>query len=200
MSRLVRRAGRAVLDDGSEILWSVADGRRGRRWRTRTFRDGQLIATLLLEVDAAGRPSRLELAAAAGLLTLHPEPSGGLHGNVVTPAGVRHLDLRWSDDHELAIEGEPVAEAVILRRLAATWPVGERREIPVVAVTRELDVRDGRRRYLRLTETDWSIEGDSGGRVVSVDERGLPVWPVSRGETPGAGEPIEWLLELDPPS
>jgi hypothetical protein len=200
MSGPVRHAGRAVLEDGSEIVWSVADGRRGRRWRTRTIRDGQLIATLLLEVDAAGRPSRLELAAPAGLLTLHPERSGGLHGNVVTPAGVRHLALPWSHDHELAIEGQPVADAVMVRRLAKTWPVGEGREIPVVAVTRDLEVREWRRRYRRLTGTHWSIEDDGGDRTASVDERGLPIWPASRGETSGAGEPTEWPLELDPSS
>jgi hypothetical protein len=119
---------------------------------------------------------------------------------VVTPAGVRHLALPWSHDHELAIEGQPVADAVMVRRLAAKWPVGEGRQIPVVAVTRDLEVREWRRRYRRLTVTDWSIEGDGGDRTASVDERGLPIWPASRGETSGAGEPTEWPLELDPSS
>ena len=45
-----------------------------------------------LEVAPNGRVTRLELTTGAGLLTLHPEPDeSALHGNVVTPTGIRHL-------------------------------------------------------------------------------------------------------------
>ena len=52
MSAMVRRAGQAILPDGTEVVWSVADGRRGRRWRATTTRDGALPPSLLLEVGS----------------------------------------------------------------------------------------------------------------------------------------------------
>ena len=69
-------AGRARLQDGSLLLWSIAEGRRGARWRASTRRDGRLLSDLLLEVGHDGRPGRLEIATPAGLLTLHPEADG----------------------------------------------------------------------------------------------------------------------------
>ena len=117
----LRRAGAGSLADGAELVWSVADGRRGRRWRAVASVDGLVTHALLLEVDLAGRPSRLELTTPAGLLTLHPEEgSGRLHGNVVTGSGVRHLALPWSDDHGLEVHGRPIAAAVTAHRLAAS--------------------------------------------------------------------------------
>jgi len=202
MSAVVRGAGRAILDDGSQLVWSVADGRRGRRWRAMTARDGHLVETLLLEVGGDGRPTRLELSTSSGLLTLHPEPSGGLNGNVVTPAGVRHLSFAWSDKHELAIDRLPIAAAVTARRLAGSTPVGEGREVAVVAVAQDLEVSEGVRRYGRVSEANWRIEGADGARGLSIDERGLPVWPDARGESGGAGEApretSEWPMEFDP--
>jgi hypothetical protein len=201
MSEMVRRAGRATLDDGTGIVWSVADGRRGRRWRAMTTRGGHLVQALLTEVDTDRRPTRLELTAAAGLLTLHPEPSARLHGNVVTPGGMRHLAFAWSDDHELAIDRFPIAGAITAHRLAATTSVGEARDVEVVTVDEDLDVHEGSRRFSRVTETTWRIDGSDGGdriREVTIDERGLLVWPGSRGETSGAGEAVEWPLEVDP--
>jgi hypothetical protein len=197
MSPMVRRAGRATLEDGTDIVWSVADGRLGRRWRAMTSRSGSVVEALLLEIDADGRPTRLELTTAAGLLTLHPEPSGSLHGNVVTPVGMRHLTFAWSDEHELAIDRSPIAAAITARRLASTVAVGEGREVRVVDVARDLSVREGARRYVRVAESGWRIEGAGVTQSVTVDDRGLPGWPGARGETSGAGEPAEWPLEVD---
>lgn len=192
--RGVRRAGVASLTDGGEVVWSVADGRRGRRWRAVTRRGGGAVSTLLLEVDPAGRPVRLELAAAAGLMTLHPEPTGWLHGNAVTDQGVRHLTLRWSDDHELELEPLAISGAVSAHRLGGSVAVGEGRTLPVVAINRDLEVREGSRRYERVGTTTWRIEHDEEARTLEVDDRGLPVWPIPAGEPTGAGE---WPLELD---
>lgn len=193
----VRRAGVARLADGTDVVWSVADGRRGRRWRAVMRRAGAVASSLLLEVDPDGRPARLELATAAGLLTLHPEPTGLLHGNAVTGAGVRHLTLAWSDDHELEFEPFAICGAVTVHRLAGTVPAGEGRTVPVVAVGPGLDVREMSRRYERLDAATWRIEGDGDVRTMEVDERGLPAWPVPAGDQTGASE---WPLELDPPS
>lgn len=188
MSALVRRAGRATPDDDTEIVWSVADGRSGRRWRARTLRDGALASSFLLEVGVDGRPTRLELATAAGLLTLHPEATGALHGNAVTPAGVRHLTFGWSGEHGLEIDELSVPSAVTAGRLAPALAVGEGRTVPVVVVGPDLAVRSGERRYERLGAGSWRIEGDGRAQVVEIDERGIPIWPATTGE---------WPLELD---
>lgn len=113
-ARPTRLAGAGHGPDGALVAWSLAEGGRGRRWRsTRTF-DGRLVSVLLLEVTPAGRPSRLELTTAAGLLTLHPNAAeDALHGNVVAPGGVRHLAFGWSADHALIVLDEPVAAAAL---------------------------------------------------------------------------------------
>src|SRR5207245_3268482 len=85
--RFLRQAGRIEQSDGSVLIWSIAEGRRGRRWRGSLLRGVSLIHSLLLEVTLVGRPSRLELATATGILTLHPEPDErSIHGNVVNAA------------------------------------------------------------------------------------------------------------------
>lgn len=111
--RPLRRAGRLDAVGGETLLWSVAEGRRGRRWRSiRLAPGGHVLSHLLLEVDPGGRWTRLELASPAGLLTLHPAPDGrSVHGNVVTPDGMRHLSVAWGSEHRLAVEGEPVLAA-----------------------------------------------------------------------------------------
>ena len=191
MTEHLRRAGAGTLADGSRLVWSVADGRRGRRWRAAASSNGVITHALLLEVDVAGRPSRLELTTPAGMLTLHPEEgSGGLHGNVVTASGVRHLALPWSGDHGLEIEGRPIAAAVTAHRLSGSVAVGEGRTVPVVVITADLDVAEATRRYLRVGEGEWHTGPVSGGwdvTVVRVDERGVPVLP---------RDDHEWPLEL----
>jgi hypothetical protein len=188
MSPQLRLGGRAALPDGDEVIWSVADGRRGRRWRAETIHAGAIISSLLLELDVDGRPSRLELGTANGLLTLHPESTGALHGNAVTPDGIRHLAFDWSDEHALEIEGSVIARAVTASRLAGTTPVGEGRLVPIVAVGLDLEVRAGERHYRRLDATMWRVGGDGDAERFTVDARGLPIWPAAAGE---------WPLELD---
>ena len=186
---MVRRGGRATLPDGAEIAWSVADGRRGRRWRTATTRGGALETALLLEVAEDGRPARLELATAAGLLTLHPEAAGALHGNAVTTGGVRHLTLAWSDEHALELEANPVPSAVTAARLAPTVAAGNAKAVHVVVVGHDLVVREAERRFERLDGAgSWRIVGDGHATLLDVDPDGLPVWP-----EPSA----DWPLELD---
>jgi hypothetical protein len=184
----VRQAGRTRLDDGRLIVWSVADGRRGRRWRVIVEHGGALVSSTLLEVSAEGRPARLELTTAAGLLTLHPEASGGLHGNVVTARGVRHLSIGWSDEHELEIEGVSIASAIAARRLAPSTPVGEGRTVPVVVVGADLSVCEFTRVFSRPGQEAWRIDTGDGSTFLTVDARGIPQWP---------GESDEWPLELD---
>ena len=189
MTALVRMAGSGRLADGSTLVWTVADGRRGRRWRATAVAAGGVTHAVLLEVGVEGRLSRLEVATPAGLLTLHPEAAGTtLHGNVVTPEGVRHLTLPWSPDHGLEIDGRPIASAVTALRLAGSTAVGEGRLVPVVAIGPDLALREEERRFVRVSATAWRIESDGPERVLAIDERGIPL---------GLAEGREWSLELN---
>ena len=193
MTPPIRVAGVATLDDGTEITWSLADGRRGRRWRATTRRRGSLTSSLLLEVGTDGRVTRLELASEVGLLTLHPEADGGLHGNAITAEGVRHLSMAWSDDHAIEVEPLPIADAVTAASLAGRLAAGEGTEVPMVVVDAHLAVREDVRRFARTNETTWRVEGHGTARPLVMDTRGVPVWAVGVGE-PSAGQ--EWPLEL----
>jgi hypothetical protein len=192
MSAYLRRAGTGLLADGSQLGWSVADGRRGRRWRAVASSNGAITHALLLEVDSQGRPGRLELTTAAGMLTLHPDASGRwLHGNVVGASGVRHLSLPWSDEHGIEVEGRPIAAAVTAARLARILEVGEGRDIPVVMVAADLVISEATHRYSRVDQGEWRIEAVSGNvpaTVLRVDDRGIPA---------GLRGSREWPLELD---
>jgi hypothetical protein len=118
----LRRAGHGRAPDGSIITWSVAEGSRGRRWRevVRAGEGSGIRSSLLLELDRDGRFSHLELSTAAGLLTLHPEGDGTLHGNAVTADGVRHVvGLPWDAETVVLLEGSTVCAAA-----AGSGPAG----------------------------------------------------------------------------
>ena len=76
MSAPLRVAGWGTLDDGAGVTWTVAEGRRGRRWREVVVRGDAVGHSLLLETGIDGRFSHLELARAGGLWTFHPETDG----------------------------------------------------------------------------------------------------------------------------
>jgi hypothetical protein len=192
MSAYLRRAGSGWLPDGSQLVWSVADGRRGRRWRAVSSSHREISHALLLEVDPVGRPSRLELTTPAGMLTLHPDVGRRvLHGNAVTPSGVRHLSLPWSDEHGIEVEGRPIASAVTAHRLAGLLATGEGRAIPVVVVAPDLRISETTRRFVRVGAGEWRIESPSGDGAASdlkVDQQGIPA---------GLRDAQDWPLELD---
>ena len=190
MSSAVRSGGRAVLPGGLAVVWSVADGRRGRRWRESAGRDGTVSRSLLLEVSPAGRPTRLELTTAAGLLTLHPDTEGReLHGNVVTAAGIRHLRFDWSAAHELFVVASPAAAAVALRHLADSVTVGEGVAVGVIWIDDALVPRPGAWQVTRTAGDRWHLRDLEGTeeRLAMVDPDGLPILP--RAE--------RWPLEQD---
>ena len=180
----VRLAGRLRLEDGAELTWSAADGSRGRRWRAIAIKDGTITHAALIEVDRDGRPSRFELSTPAGMLVLHPAPSGReIHGNVV-PAmgeGVRPLAFAWGPDHELEVAGRPLASVVAVHRRRSQVVVGSHVDIDVLSIAPELAVVAGRRRFERLSGTRWRV----GAVELEVDADGLPV-----GGT-------RWALEVD---
>jgi hypothetical protein len=132
----LRRAGRGRLPDGSTIVWSVSEGRRGRRWREihRTA-DGRLLTSLLLETNPDGGFAHIELSTAAGLLTLHPEADRTLHGNAITVHGIRHVrGLAWTARSVVLVEGSVLASAAAAGALAGDDAAG-------VRITLELDVQ-----------------------------------------------------------
>ncbi|HVA85808.1 MAG TPA: hypothetical protein VNF73_05730 [Candidatus Saccharimonadales bacterium] len=173
------------------VLWSVATGRRGRRWRATVRTAAGLIEDLLLEVDLDGRPGRLEVTTGHGMLTLHPEPDGrSAHGNVVTSEGVRGLAFPWSARHDFDVEGSWVPAVVIVARLEARIGVGEETGGQVLHVDRQLRVHPAERFVRRLSEHGWCIESDIGPSVLTIetDPDGLPVFAP-------ALEAVHWPLE-----
>ena len=179
-----RAAGWGRGPDGTVVTWTVAEGRKGRRWREVVGRGGDVVHSLLLETDPNGRFSHLELARADGLWTFHPEADGTLHGNHVgNDSGVRHIaGWPFGPDDAMILEGSPVSLAAIAWGHAAgalVSPVGgvvigvdgtlaEMADVPIE----------------RLSPTRWRI---GKGSPIEIDEAGLPVlddgesWPLELG-------------------
>jgi hypothetical protein len=135
MSRWLRRAGHGRTTDGALVTWTVAEGRRGRRWREVVTVGEGIRSSLLLELDGARRFSHLELSTASGLLTLHPEGDGTLHGNAVTPGGVAHVaGLDWDSEGAVLLDGSPVCRAAAVRGPTA-------REIQALTIGLDLRLR-----------------------------------------------------------
>lgn len=164
---MTRRAGTYIAADGARVVWTVADGRRGRRWREVRSRDGVTERALLLETDAEGRVTRLELSSAAGLLTLHPEPDGAsLHGNVATPTGVRHHAFAWSSEHALLVDGSAATSAALARR----------RRSGRIEILRIGDDLAPRADMLDLETLDVTLDADG----ITTGEG--PSWPLEAGD------------------
>ena len=157
------------MPDGAVLTWSLAEGGRGRRWSASRVRNGRLEGTLMLEIGGAGRPARLELGTADGLLTLHPDRGEReLHGNVVTAGGIRHLRFDWSPAHELVVDGFPVVLMAAVRR---GRDPGDR---PAVIVGGRLECGTG------------SIRLDDVGGDFDIDADGAPA---------GLADAEDWPLE-----
>ena len=164
MTDWLRRAGTGRDADGGWVTWSVAEGRRGRRWREVVVADGGVRSSLLLELDADGRFSHLELSTAAGLLTLHPEEDGTLHGNAVTADGVRHVaEWLWERDRAIWLRGSAICLA------AGRRPDGTR---AVTWMDIDLDLR--LEAVALVMRPDWS-RVDSGGLPLLDEGR---TWPL----------------------
>ena len=184
-----RRAGTGRLPGGRHVTWTVADGTRGRRWRSiTTSADGRLVAGLLLEVGPDGRVARLEVTGPVGLLTLHPDThQDRLHGNVVRPAGVEHVSLPWSPSHALLVGASPVTAVVAAFVLGDRVGVGEGASFAAVEVGEDLAIRRATWRAARVGERRWLLLAADGGPSVAVtlDNDGAPAdldaaetWPL----------------------
>jgi len=182
----LRRAGAGTDSGGGRVVWSVAEGGRGRRWReVRTSPSGAVRSSLLLETDPDGRFLHTEISTAAGLLTLHPEPDGTLHGNVVDRAGVHHVaGLPWARDGVVLLEGSPISLAGAATLLAAAIEPGAVVARAGVVVGLDLALRREGFRVERIGAATWRL--DDGGHV-DLDDRGLP----------RLGGGADWPLEVE---
>jgi hypothetical protein len=183
----VRRAGFGHAASGEAITWSVATGHRGRRWRESAGDGGALRHSLLLETSPEGRFLHLELSTPAGLLTLHPEHDGTLHGNAVQRDGLQHVKgLPWERDGLVIIAASPLslaAAAYLLTRSGPRTDDGRHRRL-ALRISPELALIAGAEEAERLGEGRWRLGGD----VLSADVNGLPLltggrsWPLEAAE------------------
>lgn len=176
MTAPTRVAGWGQLADGAVATWTVAEGRKGRRWREVVARGAETVHALLLETDAAGRFSHLELARADGLWTFHPEPDGTLHGNQVRPGDpeIRHVrGWPFAPDDVVVIDGSPTSLAAIAWHHARSLAAGSAAEAAGVVIRRDGELeRASAIRVERLASTRWRV---AGGTAFDVDGDGLPV-------------------------
>jgi hypothetical protein len=196
----LRLGGRHVLATGETVVWSIADGRRGRRWRELTIVDGVARRSILFEMDPAGEVSRLEIGSAAGLLTLHPvgRPAA-IHGNLVSAAGIRHLSFPGEAGTVLVVDGSPASDAIVLGRPElAGLAVGAGRRFAAFRVDERLDPEPVEIEITRLETrswrwTTWPTDGPpstgpprtvrlgADGLVELADGARWPLEPVARG-------------------
>ena len=186
MAPHLRFGGRGQGADGASVVWSVAEGSRGRRWRE-VRNAGQAVASsLLLETDPAGHFAHLELSTPSGLLTLHPEGDGTLHGHAIVSDGVEHVaGLTWDADGLALLEGSTVCRVAAAASLAATLAEGQSRGQLAVVIPPTLWLEVKPIRIQRIAASVWRF-GDE--EPLTLDHLGLPVlrggeiWPLERDD------------------
>ena len=174
MTDPTRVAGWGRLADGAVVTWTVAEGRRGRRWREVVADGAATRHALLLETDPDRRFSHLELARADGLWTFHPETDGTLHGNHVTrgEVGVRHVaGWPFADGDVLRVEGSPLADAALAWGVRELVAVGATVELVAVVIGRGGGLDTASLRVERLGDERWRFDGEE---PFALDADGLP--------------------------
>ena len=181
MSAPVRRAGFFADDAGRSVIWSVADGVRGRRWRwTVVDRRGTLLAAETVETDPDGRFLRLEAATAAGLLSLHREPDGSLHGNRVGERGIDHLTVEAPAPAGVLIGGTALSVSILLGAIDAP---ASRASIDVLEIFDDLGLRVVSATIRPDGEAGWEVRTNRLTRRAVLDTDGLPAAPEHDGLT-----------------
>lgn len=182
MNAALRRGGTFVDDAGRTVVWSVAEGRRGRRWRwTVGDRRGNALATHTLETSPAAAFSRLESACGSGLLTLHREADGSIHGNRVTDRGVDHLVIP-SPAPALALVGSAALGVGAL--ISGLGDATEGASFDAIEVLDDLGVRVVECTVRRREDGTWEVRSGRRLRRTALDLDGLP-----------AGSGASWSLE-----
>ena len=172
MTEAIRRGGRLPDDAGRMVTWSIADGRRGRRWRwTVVDRRGTLLVTHTLETDPDGQFLGLESASPPGLLTLHREPDGSVHGNRVSERGVDHLTVEAPAPGAVLIGGTELGVAILLGALP--HPVS-RVTLDVLEIFDDLGVRIASAAIRADAEGIWEVRTNRLSRRAHIGADGLP--------------------------
>ena len=189
----LRSGGRGQGADGGSVIWSVAEGRKGRRWREVRNVGGGVASSLLLETLPDGRFAHLELSTPSGLLTLHPEGDGTLHGHAIVSDGVEHVEaLRWDADGIVLLEGSTVCRVAAAQALGAAVAAGTSRAQLAVVIPATLWLEVKPVRVERLDSRTWRFDDEE---PLALDGGGLPVlrggetWPLER--EPDGPEPVE---------
>lgn len=183
----LRVGGRGSTSSGDSIVWSVAEGSRGRRWReVRSSGHASIGHSLLLETGADGRFVHLELSTPSGLLTLHPEADGTLHGHAIVSDGVEHIaGLPWDADGIAMLDESTICRVAAAASLTNAIAVGESRAHLAAVIPPTLWLAVKPIRIERIGTTSWRFGGEE---PVVVDARGLPVlrggeiWSLERDE------------------
>ena len=190
MPEWLRVGGRGAGADGLQVVWSVAEGSRGRRWREARSTTGGIETSLLLETDPTGLFAHLELSTPTGLLTLHPETDGSLHGHAVVgergeELGVEHVaGLAWTPDGLVIVEGSTICQVAAIHLLWQSTSEWSSTSRPAVVIPTTLWSEARPVRVERIRPKRWRFGGDP---PIDVDDRGLPL--LLDGQT--------WPLELD---
>ncbi len=189
----LRSGGRGQGADGASLIWSVAEGRKGWRWREVRNIGGGVASSLLLETDADGRFAHLELATPSGLLTLHPERDETLHGHAVVSDGVEHVaGLAWDADGIVLLDGSTVCRVAAAQALAGLVEAGTSQAHLAVVIPATLWLEVKPVRIERLDQKTWRFGAEE---PLAIDDRGRPVlrggetWPLEQGEEPAG--PVE---------
>jgi hypothetical protein len=184
----LRFGGRGQGADGASVVWSVAEGSRGRRWREVRNAGAAVASSLLLETDTAGRFAHLELSTPSGLLTLHPETDGTLHGHAIVSDGVEHVaGLAWDSDGVVMLEGSTVCRLAAVAGLADTMAIGVSKGHLAAVIPPTLWIAVKPIRIERIDATVWRFGAEE---PFTVDGLGLPllrggeIWPLERDDEP----------------
>jgi hypothetical protein len=148
-----------------------------------------MATSLLLETDPSGLFSHLELSTRGGLLTLHPEGDGTLHGNAVVggedSVGIEHVrGIAWQPDSLVLVDGSIICQAAAVLLLGQPAPGWSSTSRSAVLIPATLWLQAGPVRVERVGLTRWRFGDDP---PLDVDERGLPVlrdgstWPLDDG-------------------
>ena len=176
MTEPTRVAGWGRLADGSHVTWTVAEGRRGRRWREVVAGGTTAGQAVLLETAPDGRFDHLELARPDGLWTFHPEGDGTLHGNHVGEAepGVRHVaGWPFGPGDVLLVEGSLVSAAAIAWAHRDRRAPGESTAVAGVVIGQDGSLAANAAIAIdRLDERHWTV---GQGSPIAIDNDGLPV-------------------------
>lgn len=177
----VRRGGRLVDESGRAVTWSVAEGRRGRRWRwTVADKAGNAVVAHTLETDPDGRFTSLESATGTGLLTLHREADDSVHGNRVTGRGIDHLVVPAPAPGRAILGASPLAVAALVSGLRSS---AGGLAFDVLEVLDDLGVQVVRVAIEADSDGTWEIRLGKQVRRQLLDDHGLPADETAAGRS-----------------